>query len=480
MTLFDIHQCQASIFPAENVQVITPPAPVISGRQDYCIGDSIRLNGFVGFSPPFVYKWYRNGTLVGTGYNLTDYVTDTGHNYNYTLSIGIVVDSVGLDTCFSTSAVDSIRTYPFPPKPVITDSLLDCNSYSILLTATDAQTGVYNWNDGHTGATDNIYSGGLYKVWFTNLQGCISDTVITVPLSPAMYAPYLATGCYDVCVQQLPLKLYGPPDAFFTAWDWTGSIPDFSGTGYMPSYSIDTAGAYGWTLNTGLCSQSFGTLNISTDSCNSKACDELIISADSLTCTPGNPSSYTLTLTLYDGVSSAVAWTLGTDMGPITPFSGTITGGPVTYTGITFSYTMLSTSIPDSITLEAGVTLLDGSKCFKKYRIAVPTCTWEAERHTYASADSQKSNNLVTNGLMVFPNPAANTVTLAYDYGNDGNTGRNLAIYNQMGQRMQYQEPTDIHGNWNVDISNWSPGIYLVRMDGDGKTLQVQKLVVRH
>ena len=81
---------------------------------------------------------------------------------------------------------------------------------------------------------------------------------------------------------------------------------------------------------------------------------------------------------------------------------------------------------------------------------------------------------------MVFPNPAANTVTLAYDYGNDGNTGRNLAIYNQMGQRMQYQEPTDIHGNWNVDISNWSPGIYLVRMDGDGKTLQVQKLVVRH
>ena len=56
------------------------------------------------------------------------------------------------------------------------------------------------------------------------------------------------------------------------------------------------------------------------------------------------------------------------------------------------------------------------------------------------------------------------------------NTGAN----DNMGRKTQTIVPSDIHGNWYLNTTSWTPGIYIVRMEGDGQELQSQRVVVTH
>ena len=51
-------------------------------------------------------------------------------------------------------------------------------------------------------------------------------------------------------------------------------------------------------------------------------------------------------------------------------------------------------------------------------------------------------------------------------------------VYLMRWVKVQYTMPQDVHGNWNVPTNNLTAGIYIIRMEADGKTLQTQRLVV--
>jgi hypothetical protein len=70
VTIHDVHQCQASIFPAENVSVVNIPTAIISGRQNYCQGETVHLVGYLGSG--IGYQWFRNGSPDSTGYEVDD------------------------------------------------------------------------------------------------------------------------------------------------------------------------------------------------------------------------------------------------------------------------------------------------------------------------------------------------------------------------------------------------------------------------
>lgn len=195
-----------------------------------------------------------------------------------------------------------------------------------------------------------------------------------------------------------------------------------------------------------------------------------------------NPASYTITVSLYS-TAPGTTYTLGTDIGPIDPFSGTLpTAG--WQPPMTFSFTTLVLfPLPDSVTVEVALTMPDGSKCFIKEKYALPSCSWIAERseHSGDTAKTRQDGNgrlLIGSSMLVFPNPTTGNVTISYDYGTDKYNERSIAIYDAMGRKIGYKAIQDVHGSWLPETQNWLPGIYIIRMEADGQALQTQRMVV--
>ena len=156
------------------------------------------------------------------------------------------------------------------------------------------------------------------------------------------------------------------------------------------------------------------------------------------------------------------------------PYSGSLTP-PTTFR--TFTFTTLDT-LADSVTIEIQFTKPDGTICFRKLpRKRLPNCPhWISEKQD--SAANPAGEMRMANAMMVYPNPAGQKVNISYDYGSANYLERSISIYDQLGRKIDYAEIPDAHGIWNINTANWTPGMYIIRMEADGTPLQVQRLIV--
>jgi len=480
VTVSDANQCQLLVNPAVTVKVLAPPPAVIYGQLNYCAGDVVSLSGYTGTG--LSYLWYRDSVLVSTIPTVLDGPMAAG-TYAYMLVLTETDTTAGTITPCSDTAIDTIRVYSQPASPTISGpSVVACSMYALQLTASDSVAGTFIWSNDSVGAVDNINSGGPYRVWFTDLNGCQSESDVYVPLSPDTYFPYFPTGCYSICNQQLPVTISGPPNIVFSSWAWlaNGSVVSSGTDSTMASYTIDSSGDYQWALDNGLCADTTDTMDVTGIQCS--ACNT-VAPAVTIDCTPGNPASYSMIVDITSPVAGCT-YTIGTDIGPVDPFSGLFTtSGPQPPLTLTFT-TLYTTPLPDSVTFEITFTIPGNptpQKCYMKKRLRLPRCSWINERttpqgDTIAKADS---NIIVaSNAMLVFPNPTSGNVTISYDYGTDQYRQREITVYDAMGTRKCNENPQDIRGNWIISTNNWMPGIYLIRMDADGKALQTQRMVV--
>ncbi len=486
VTVIDSYKCQQTFYPTQYVKIIQPPNAQIYGLQNYCYGQTVNLSGYAGAGVS--YAWWRG---IDSESSLP-YIVDAGLSadsiYQYMLVLGIT-DTPSGTSCYDTSAIDSINIYPLPPNPVIASpvTVVDCNTYHLELKASEIApwVGLYNWSNGATDSVDDIYSGGPYRVWFTDLYGCISSSDTYVPLAPDTYFPYLPTGCYSLCEEQLPITLYGPPDVTFSYWAWLrNDIVAESGTSsLMGSYVVDSGGEYQWNLNNGLCAKISDTMDVTVAHCDTCQGDSLHVA---IVCDTTNPATYSMTITMYSPGGGYI-YTLGTDIGPIDPFSGILASYGV-QPPMTLTFTTLAVPPPDSVTIQVIFTdTSNGRRCYYKRRVPLPNCPWSvSERNGHSPADTGKTNNStgmqanVSTAMLVFPNPTSSMVTISYNYGADGNSDQSISIYDAMGRKIDYTMPNTVSGSWMVNTANWMPGVYIIRMEGDGKALQVQRLVVAH
>jgi uncharacterized protein YjdB len=473
VTVTDAHSCQFTPLPAENIKVMKAPSASIFGVQHYCIGDEVQLYGYEGDGVS--YQWFRDDTLRGLDKELHDPNRPVGV-YAYKLVV-TVMDSTTFETCSDTSDVDMIRVYALPAPPTITGpTVINCDNYQLQLTASEPVSGTYNWSNGVATAVNNIDVGGIYRAWFTDLHGCTSSKDINVPMSPDYYFGYFPKGCYNLCHEQLPLTLYGPPCVNFVSSGWLmGGTPVAVGPGAMMPYAIASDGTYSWVINNGLCTKTSPEMDVTTVACD-KCQGGLTASLD---CDSTNPASFTMHLTFFSP-AVGTSYVIGTSLGGVAPFSGISGSGWTTPATLTFT-TLSPSPLPDSVTVEVYLTYPTGEKCFEKIKIPVPSCHWKAERTNGNTVEPHPVDDVkiqVSSAMLVYPNPASGDVTVSYDYGSEGMSGRVLAIYDAMGRRMDYTTPLDAHGNWQLNTSAWKPGVYIVRMEGDGKALQVQRMVI--
>ncbi len=75
--------------------------------------------------------------------------------------------------------------------------------------------------------------------------------------------------------------------------------------------------------------------------------------------------------------------------------------------------------------------------------------------------------------IQIWPNPC-------YDYLNlsaDANIIKKIAIYNLQGQMIyQSNEMTDIY---QIDVSNWMPGVYIIQSISEDNITSTQKIIVK-
>lgn len=473
VTVTDAYQCQLTAPIAENVNVMHLPHASIMGVRHYCIGDAVRLFGYSGTGVS--YQWFRNDTLISLNPAIVDSGLGVG-TYPYKLVLTVLDTATGTG-CTDTSDVVTISIYGLPAKPTITGpTLVDCADYHLQLTASEPVSGTYNWSDNTYGQVDDVYNGGPVRVWFTDLHGCISSRDVTVPADPAEYFAYFPSGCYTLCTERLPITLNGPPCVAFDSSVWLdGTSVVAGGLGGLVSYAINNNGQYRWVIKNGLCTKESDVMSVQTQNCT--ACQHVDLAA-SLTCDPAHPDHYQIAIS-FNTMGAGSTYALGTNYGPITPFSGIVPG-------TTFSSTLSFTFLPsypllDSVVVDLELTDPSGSKCFQKVTIPRPPCSWTVEKGSTLPANGDTSGHnltVISSAMMVFPNPASGEVTVSYEYGSEGNQNRLLTVYDAMGRKMNAYQPQETRGAWKLNTVEWAAGMYIIRMEGDGKPLQTQRVIV--
>ncbi len=465
--VYDAHQCRYMPLTVENVKVLRVPTAQIRGKLNYCTNDQINLNGYAGHSVS--YQWFVNGSVFPIDH-VSFYLPAGDYPVTLVLSMYDTADAVGPCTDTATAI---LHVYQTPDAPVITGpTIVDCDLYHLQLSATASEPGVFNWSNSDYGPVANVYTGGPIGVVFTNMAGCSNSAQTLVPSAPGYYFQYLPSGCYDICKERFPIRLYGPPHVPFDSWEWRkDGIVVSSGSGIMDPYSVSVTGEYQWVLANGLCNQKSPLLDVTAIGCGD--CNKINVDVKRIECAPGDPVVYTAYINVIDPYVGDT-YTVGTDGGPLTPFSGTISS---TSTLLTLSLAVIDTDAT-TVTIYIELTHHNGTKCMYKKVVSLPDCSWIAEKPI---ADTQKAAPLtVSTAMLVYPNPATQMVTISYDYGDQPFKERSISVFDQLGRRTQSLQVQDSHNTWQLNTTDWTPGVYIIRMEGDGKVFQTQRLIVNN
>ena len=375
----------------------------------------------------------------------------------------------------------TVEIHSPPAPPSITGvTAISCSPYNIELTASSGTSGTFNWNNGGFGPVTNVYEGGLYRVWLTaGSSGCISHSDTTIPPSPESYFGWFPSGCYNICEEQFPLTLYGPP-GLFKYWDWIdagggGSIN--SGTNaVIDPLTIASGGSYQLGLGNDFCSDSTDVMDITTYFCD---CLPAIQGMPMFSCIDTVPYSYTLQMTVDNTTGSTAEYTFGLVNGGLTPFKATLTPGP---NMLTFVVSFIP---PPPFYVEVSWPNPSGSgpKCYEKVWIdentmPYPCGPWPQQKHGNTSAGNMPEH--VPTGMLVYPNPAGQAINVNYSYGGNDEKMRVINVFDMNGRKIATEQVQGASGTRSFNSANWVSGVYIIRMEEDGKALHTQRVTVTH
>ncbi len=200
---------------------MTPlPAVAISGDNLLCEGDTLKLEATGGASC----SWYQGSQLIGNGYTLA-YVPSSGGWFK------AIVTDAGPGQCTNADSVN-VSIFALPSVSIATPLQAVCSGTALTLSATGADT--YVWNNGSTGSILNInpLTTTTYVVTGTSTTGGCSDTAaLTIEVWPL--PEVVLSGLLPVyCQNDNPALLSGTPaGGLFAGGSVTNGIFDPSVAG---------------------------------------------------------------------------------------------------------------------------------------------------------------------------------------------------------------------------------------------------------
>ncbi len=402
---------------SSSVTVTTLPTPsnnvVLSGSPTFCTGGSVILTADAGTG--YTYQWTLGGSNI-TGATDINYTATASGNYQV-----LVTNSY---PCSSTSAVATITALPLPNAAITaTSSTTFCTGSSVGMFVAAATGNTYQWYKNGTaisGATASVYTsstGGNFAVHVTSAVGCSSTT------SPAF------------AVMEVTTPIITPYTT--TSFCWGGSA--FLGV----SVTVTTGVTYQWQMN---------------------GVD--ILGATNSTYSAGATGDYSCVVNIPGGCTTAAIAVSVVEYplpNPIVTFDGlTLSTGNfyVSYQWFR-NYNPIAGVGPSIIPENTGtytVRVVDTNGCQSVATGYIVT----------RIADNRilGVNNVNTDDIQIFPNPAQNIVHVV-------STTPLRAVINAIDGR----KVLDVAEAKDIDISQLAEGVYMLLLfDAEGQMIKAEKL----
>ncbi|MEB2778125.1 T9SS type A sorting domain-containing protein [Algoriphagus sp. D3-2-R+10] len=82
--------------------------------------------------------------------------------------------------------------------------------------------------------------------------------------------------------------------------------------------------------------------------------------------------------------------------------------------------------------------------------------------------------------ILVFPNPANQTMTINYNYGQANDGRRRITVHDIMGRKIAEAPESSYNASHSLNLANWAQGIYVVRMEENGRMVHTVQVTVTH
>lgn len=463
----DSFGCKNKNMASVPVAFMQPPSSTITGPASVCINSTFELR--VADTPGAMYEWRLNGDIIGYQSSII-YETSYSGNLNFSVTVTRTQTKV---TCSSTSQ-HAVTVFDTPEQPRLFSYFLnnDCDIYEFKLVADGPVEGTYNWSNGDTGPEIYVFEGGVYKVIFTNLAGCTSESIINIPKKSDRYMWVFPSGCYTLCDGSEP-KFLGPLEtAHFQSWQWMHDNNIIvEGDDTVDSYPIPVqngSGDYQLNLHNGICFTESQPASIDFIKCN---CDlKFGIKTES----KSSPFCHYALDIYFDntfGAPITVSLSVPSGMGVFQPSAYTLAPGVNNLNGVFIPSDNFSGNA--SLVLAFTTTLPNGDKCRGERLVEFYELCPESTKTA-----SQKVAQSDFETLAVVPNPALSDVALQYHFVGKSTENRTISIYTLIGILVDEYQPKAADGVWNVSLDKYPSGQYIAVMRENG-TMVAQKNLIK-
>lgn len=244
-----IYEVPGRIFPKFN----TPPVLRVFAENQYCEGTNIVINALSSGTV----EWFINGNTVHQGLQWNPNLPEG----NYT----VTVKATDQLNCSTTEAF-TLNIVPSPTNVYITAEVMDCEPYSIKLSAYADQPVEFLWNNGQTGEYIVVNHGGAYQVRAKS-GDCITTATMLVPKHPEVYAWAYPQGCLNYCFDHNPYVLGPIADVEANIWMVSGVALDIANEP-SPQFTLPMDGSYYGNIINGECSFETPPLHYHIDRCD--------------------------------------------------------------------------------------------------------------------------------------------------------------------------------------------------------------------
>lgn len=454
--LIDQNGCKSHIMVEKSKPYILrqPPFASVEGKMDVCFRENTVLTG-ITTDPNVEFRW--TGPNVPT--NLGNWSTATA---NKTLQLNGLAQGtyeyffhtrVTSDASCANSFKAVVQVHPAVTIPTITANVINCNPYTIRLTATGPITGTYNWSNGMTGRIIEVPHGGAYSVTYTATTGCSATGYIQAPQNPERSLWVVPQGCYTVC----NTYLLGPLGRYENyQWKRSTSITQSGNNTVIPNQIIQTGGIYSLSVTQNGCTFVSNKPNIAINSnnCAQKACNFKV--------------NYLLKEKIPGGLRYQVTITnsSGPQMIYLTSFNGYGTFSPAVHTIINGTNNFMVDFFVNA-NYAPGVTdqfVATGDSCATLVTIKLENA-------------GINRNGLEAPSLVLSPNPTTDITYATYNIGTSNENAQYLIVYDLLGVQRYKQKISDRQAEVALEINHLAQGTYLISLEADGKRITTEKLI---
>lgn len=389
------------------ISSIAKPVPVITGPLVFCPGKTTTISTGTFTS----YLWSTGATTK----SITRGVAGT-----YTVT---VANSAGC-----TGTVSATVTAASNAAPVITGSLSYCNGSSTNISTGNFSS--YLWSNGITTQSIAISAIGTYTVTVTNASGCTGtvSAIITQKSKPTVTSTPTDT---SICPPAINIQLNATGASTYS-WSPATGLNKTTGAIVTASPTSTTTYTVTGTAANGCTASSVSKINL-------------------------KPQPINLTTTNIKAVSAVARWTV----------VSCAVGYELQYRKIGANWTTIIINSNQASKLLSGLLASTNYEWRIRSKFANATTSTYTNSITFTTPALRQGETVVVNGLLAFPNPAADKLNLEFPF-TEGKTF--IDVLNTIGQTVLSKSTTADNGKVAINIESLPEGLYFVTVKNGDNT----------